>query len=90
MNHYELGQQILPLCTHTQAAQHLCHHAAFSVQFISVIYTGARSLCDEPVRYAIFNGCVVSVSEGTKQFKQNYKKEKKKSGHQPICRMKLT
>ena len=71
-----LGQQILPLCIHTQADGCLYHYTALSVQFISMIYTGARSLCEESVRYATFNGCVVSVSEATKQFKQNIKKEK--------------
>lgn len=41
-----------------------------------MLHTGARSLCDESVRYDVLNGCVVSVSEATKQFKQNFKKEK--------------
>lgn len=76
MNHYMLGQQILPLCIHMQADWCLCRCTALSVQFISMLHTGARSLCDESVRYDVFNGCVVSVSEATKHFKQNFKKEK--------------
>lgn len=49
---------------------------ALSVQFISMTHTGVRSSCDESVRYAIFNDCVVSVSEATKKkIKQNLEKE---------------
>lgn len=53
----------------------VCVATALSVQFISMTYIGVRSLCDESDRHAIFNNCVVSVSEATKKFKQNLEKE---------------